>query len=68
MATFLCTSGVILGTLKSHFQRRISDRVTYWVVGWTYYFKSSSELSIDIDLGLEVLWANGDRGGASLAS
>jgi hypothetical protein len=30
--------------------------------------KSSSELSIDIDLGLEVLCAKGDRGGASLES
>ncbi len=25
---------------------------------------SSSELSIDIDLGLEVLWLSGDLGGA----
>lgn len=30
--------------------------------------ESSSELSIDIDLGLGVLCANGDRGGASLES
>jgi hypothetical protein len=36
--------------------------------GLDVLLSSSSELSIDIDLGLGVLCANGDRGGNSLES